>query len=128
MSRKKQQRYVHWMFESPAHLQYDVTPLSRMEGFFNWSMSYRLDSTFPVPYGLVEQYREHPSPGIKLDTLIKTFGTKNVHLADKPGHRGKRSEFRRRSKLRAMLKSCICISQTHQALLENVTILTTIIT
>ena len=50
-SRRAEQRYVHWMFESPAHLFYDVTPLSEMNNFFNWSISYRLDSTFPTPYG-----------------------------------------------------------------------------
>ena len=50
-SRRAEQRYVHWMFESPAHLFYDVTPLTEMNNFFNWSISYRLDSTFPTPYG-----------------------------------------------------------------------------
>lgn len=45
------QRYVHWMFESPAHLHYDTTPLHQLNNFFNWSISYRLDSTFPTPHG-----------------------------------------------------------------------------
>ena len=45
------QRYVHWMFESPAHLHYDITPLDKFKNFFNWSISYRLDSTFPTPHG-----------------------------------------------------------------------------
>ena len=49
--RRSEQRYVHWMFESPAHLNYDVIRLSELSNFFNWSMSYRLDSAFPAPYG-----------------------------------------------------------------------------
>ena len=52
--RRPEQRYVHWMFESPAHLNYDVVPLSELSNFFNWSMSYRLDSTFSSPYGSFE--------------------------------------------------------------------------
>ena len=50
-ARRPEQRYVHWMFESPAHLFYDFTPLAQLNNFFNWSMSYRLDSMFPTPYG-----------------------------------------------------------------------------
>lgn len=43
------------MFEAPAHLIYDRETLESMAGFFNWSMSYRLDSDFPVPYGRAQQ-------------------------------------------------------------------------
>ena len=43
------------MFEAPAHLNYDQETLQSMAGFFNWSMSYRLDSDFPVPYGRAKQ-------------------------------------------------------------------------
>ena len=50
-ARRPEQRYVHWMFESPAHLFYDCPPLAQLNNFFNWSMSYRLDSMFPTPYG-----------------------------------------------------------------------------
>ena len=50
-SRRPQQRYVQWMFESPANSNYDLTPATELEGFFNWSMTYRLDSDFPKPYG-----------------------------------------------------------------------------
>ena len=49
------QRYVQWMFESPAHSNYDFTPAAKLAGFFNWSMSYRLDSTFPRPYGMFKE-------------------------------------------------------------------------
>ena len=49
--RRPEQRYVHWMIESPANDNYDLTPAKHLAGFFNWSMSYRLDSHFPKPYG-----------------------------------------------------------------------------
>ena len=49
--RRKEQNYVHWMMESPAHLHYDVTNLRNLSNFFNWSMSYRTDARFPTPYG-----------------------------------------------------------------------------
>ena len=49
--RRQNQRYVHWMMESPAHLHYDVTSLKNLSNFFNWSMSYRRDADFPTPYG-----------------------------------------------------------------------------
>ena len=56
--RRPEQRYVHWMFESPAHSNYDFTPAQKLAGFFNWSMSYRLDSDFPKPYGMFKQVQQ----------------------------------------------------------------------
>ena len=53
--RRTDQRYIHWMFESPAHLFYDATPISKLGNFFNWSMSYRLDSKFPARHGSFSQ-------------------------------------------------------------------------
>ena len=54
-TRRPEQRYVQWMFESPAHSNYDFTPAKKLAGFFNWSMTYRLDSTFPRPYGMFKE-------------------------------------------------------------------------
>ena len=53
--RRKEQRYIHWMMESPAHLHYDATSLTNLSNFFNWSMSYRMDAKFPTPYGKFHQ-------------------------------------------------------------------------
>ena len=45
-------RYIHWMFESPlVHRYPGIASLASLRTFFNWSMSYRADSHFPVPYG-----------------------------------------------------------------------------
>ena len=52
--RRPEQRYVHWSFESPVHTFYDLTDLKDLNNFFNWSMTYRLDSDFPVPYGEIQ--------------------------------------------------------------------------
>ena len=50
-TRSVRQRYVFWSIESPAH-RFVNTDL--MEDFFNWTLTYRLDSDFPRPYGWIE--------------------------------------------------------------------------
>jgi len=85
--RRPEQRYVHWMFESPAHSNYDFTPASKLAGFFNWSMSYRLDSHFPKPYGMFKE--ESPPPTTDLDEHIRQFGERNLNLSRKTKTEGK---------------------------------------
>jgi len=80
--RHPEQHYVHWMFESPAHLNYDIVPLVQLSNYFNWSMSYRIDSTFPAPYGSYENISPHLS-GSALSTLITQYGQANTKLAAK---------------------------------------------
>ena len=62
-TRRPEQRYVHWSFESPVHRFYDQTDLKDLDNFFNWSMTYRLDSDFPVPYGDIQQVEYLPFRG-----------------------------------------------------------------
>lgn len=81
-TRRKDQRYIHWMFESPAHLHYDSTPIIRLGNFFNWSMSYRLDSKFPARHGSFSQMKEIPVEGV-LEEYMKQYGINNTHLANK---------------------------------------------
>ena len=65
--------------------------LDSLNGFFNWTMTYRLDSDFPHPYGRVRQLKEHPPAGSKeLDALVKEFGIANAKRLNSPA----RSEFR----------------------------------
>ncbi|XP_011634119.1 alpha-(1,3)-fucosyltransferase 7-like [Pogonomyrmex barbatus] len=46
------QRWVFLTDESPFHtFLYGHQSLSNYDGLFNWSMSYRMDSDVPVPYG-----------------------------------------------------------------------------
>ena len=54
------QYYVHWAMESPVWTFKDHTRLQDLNHFFNWSMSYRLDSNFPVPYGSI--IKKAPEP------------------------------------------------------------------
>jgi len=82
--RRPSQRYVHWMFVSPAFAEYDRTKYKDLNNFFNWSMSYRIDSRFPTPYGHISQTSDPPR-GVKLDQLIEKFGEDNVDLAEKTG-------------------------------------------
>ena len=53
--RLPQQYYVYWNVEAPLWLWLDRTDLGDLQSFFNWSMGYRLDADFPVPYGALEQ-------------------------------------------------------------------------
>lgn len=46
------QRWIFLTDESPIHtFLYKTQRLSDYDGLFNWSMSYRMDSDVPVPYG-----------------------------------------------------------------------------
>ncbi|TRY74595.1 hypothetical protein TCAL_00599 [Tigriopus californicus] len=47
--RKSSQRYVMMMQESPMH---DYANYHKLQDFFNWTMTYRMDSDIPIPYGL----------------------------------------------------------------------------
>ena len=52
VNRRPEQRYMHWSIESPAWSVYDMVKLPKLQkGFFNWSMSYRVDATYFRPYG-----------------------------------------------------------------------------
>ena len=50
--------------------------------FFNWTVSYRMDSTVSLPYGKISKTRDHPD-GERLEKLIKKFGKNNLDLAKK---------------------------------------------
>ena len=53
--RRSNQRYVMYFMESPLHYDYD---LDKHNDFFNWTMTYRLDSDVPMPYGRVVPKRQ----------------------------------------------------------------------
>ncbi len=48
--------------------------------FFNWTLTYRLDSDFPMPYGKFKKIRDHPTDQEELNKLIRDFGKANKHL------------------------------------------------
>ena len=50
--RKQHQRFVYFMTESPVYDGYGW--LSKYKDFFNWTMSYRIDSDIHKPYGSFE--------------------------------------------------------------------------
>merc|ERR1712027_221035 len=50
LHRSQSQRYVMFFMESPQHWRADF---SRFNNFFNWTMTYRLDSDISIPYGWV---------------------------------------------------------------------------
>ena len=75
--RKPHQRYIHWIIESAQYLYMDI---HKLDGIFNWTMTYRRDSDFYKPYGQFHQVKPHPE-GKELDEYIREFGMKNQHLA-----------------------------------------------
>jgi len=56
--RKSDQRYVFFLMESPLNDGLNYTN-KRFHNFFNWTMTYRLDSDIPRPYGW---FTENDSP------------------------------------------------------------------
>ena len=52
------------------------------ENFFNWTVTYRQDSTVSIPYGKIERIKKHPD-GKGLEKMINVFGEKHKHLAEK---------------------------------------------
>lgn len=81
--RKRHQRYVHWMQESAQYLYMDI---HKLDGFFNWTMTYRRDSDFYLPYGRFHKIKTHPE-GKELEKYIKDFGWRNRYLATNKGNR-----------------------------------------
>ena len=58
------------------------------KNYFNWTMTYRQDSTISIPYGWIEKIKNHPS-GEQLEKMINIFGEKHKHFADKGGDKVK---------------------------------------
>ena len=76
--RDQHQRYIHWNMESAQYLYMDIHKLDDM---FNWTMTYKRNSDFFLPYAYVIKTKEHPEKGPALDRYIRDFGLKNKHLA-----------------------------------------------
>ncbi len=70
-------RYISWIIESAHWLDKDIHDVN---GLFNWTMSFRQDADFYLPYGRIVQVKEHPPPGPELDELIRKYGEDNKHL------------------------------------------------
>lgn len=63
--------------ESAQYLYMDI---AKLNGIFNWTMTYKRDSDFFLPYGTVHQIKAHPQ-GEELKEYIREFGQRNRHLA-----------------------------------------------
>ena len=65
---------------------------SEYNGFFNWTFTYRLDSDFQRPYGVIEQYKQLPSDLLNPDdasinasslmNFIKQYGKDHRHVIE----------------------------------------------
>jgi hypothetical protein len=56
--RGNNQKYILWEIESAAHL-YGFHP-GNYKDFFNWTVTYRQDSTVALPYGWMNKIKKHP--------------------------------------------------------------------
>ena len=71
--------------DAPVRL-YEYRRLERLS--FNWTMTYRSDSTFPIPYAQIERIMPLPAPvgSAHLDRYIKYFGQKAAKAAPGKGN------------------------------------------
>ncbi|XP_063612749.1 glycoprotein 3-alpha-L-fucosyltransferase A-like [Penaeus indicus] len=76
---KASQRWIWLSDESPYHtfMVAKDKDLSHYNGYFNWSMSFRMDSDIPVPYGRTIRLAEGEEPKDQLDY----FSTKSKTVA-----------------------------------------------
>ncbi|CAK9796886.1 Glycoprotein 3-alpha-L-fucosyltransferase A [Anthophora quadrimaculata] len=74
------QRWIFLTDESPMHtFLYGNQELSKYNGLFNWSMTYRMDSDVPVPYGrTISRSFEYSQDKNFLKDFIKKSKTKLV--------------------------------------------------
>ena len=76
-SRSKEQRYIMLSIDAPTKL-YEYRHLEKLA--FNWTMTYRLDSDFPVPYAWIDRVLPLPAPqgSTLLQRFIASHGKKAV--------------------------------------------------
>ena len=76
-SRAKEQRYIMLSIDAPIKL-YEYRHLEKLA--FNWTMTYRLDSDFPVPYAWIDRVLPLPAPpgSTLLQRFIASHGKKAV--------------------------------------------------
>merc|ERR1712223_1771360 len=58
--RTPKQYYIHWVAESAQYLYMDI---HQLDSYFNWTMTYKRNSDFPLPYGRLWQKKQHPPLG-----------------------------------------------------------------
>ena len=89
--RSPKQFYVFFTLEAAGHRQgglpNQIEELNKIPGFFNLTMTYRLDSDVPAPYGQFEGLGKQPPSGRQLEEYIKKFGQDNKKLAHKKSGR-----------------------------------------
>ena len=74
-TRRKHQKYVFTTREAPTERK--IPTLLKLQKYFNYSITYRRDSTFYTPYGGFVRFNEHPMEGEQFDSLIQEYGEKN---------------------------------------------------
>eukprot|EP00093_Oithona_nana_P007513 07513.XXX_139120_130865_1 [CDS] Oithona nana genome sequencing. len=77
LKRSQAQRYIMLSIDAPIKL-YEYRHLEKLA--FNWTMTYRLDSDFPVPYAWIDRVLPLPAPqgSTLLQRFIASHGKKAV--------------------------------------------------
>ena len=83
--RRPDQVFIFFSMEPPNVLEREILKTSRAQNFdghFNWTISYRSDSDFYLPYGLIEPLASAPSTDADTLRLIESAGrSSNIHPA-----------------------------------------------
>ena len=79
-TRGNHQKYILWEIESAGYL-FGFKP-QMYNNFFNWTVTYRQDSTVSLPYGWAHNIKNHPE-GKELKRFIRKFGKENTELSRK---------------------------------------------
>ena len=81
ITRRKHQKYVFTTREAPTGRK--IPTLQKLQKYFNYSITYRRDSTLYTPCGGFLRFKEHPMEGEQFDSLIQDYGEKNHDMASK---------------------------------------------
>jgi alpha-1,3-fucosyltransferase len=76
--RQAHQRFIFFTAESPASISRSLPDISRMGKYFNWTMSYRLNSDIRLLYGRIEPKSTAPKTLEETKKLIKATNVPSV--------------------------------------------------
>ena len=60
----------------------NINTVAKLNGYFNWTFTYKSTSDFKLSLGRIVKIKEHPA-GPALENYIEYFGQNNRHLANK---------------------------------------------
>jgi alpha-1,3-fucosyltransferase len=86
--RQSHQRFIFFSAESPASIARSFPDVVNMVNFFNWTMSYRLNSDIPLSYGRIEPKETAPKTEEDTSNMIKA-----IHLTSAKNYAAKKTHL-----------------------------------